>query len=142
MSATVSYIPTALADAQCDETSQAHAPRTRLRLTKRGRAVFGGFLTLLVLSVLALVAVFGSSQAVASSEAGGTEFGYVVVQPGASLWEVASEIDPSVDPRDLVAEIVRLNKLSDSGVQAGQPIAVPLRYADAPGVVPATELGI
>lgn len=118
------------------------ASHTRLRLTSRGRLVFGGLATLLVLGALLLAAAFGGEQAVATTEASQSDFGYVVVQPGASLWQVASELDPSIDPRDLVAEIVRLNKLSDSGVQAGQPIAVPLRYADAPAVVSATDLGL
>jgi LysM repeat protein len=104
--------------------------------------VFGTLFALVVFAVLAFIAVFGSSQAVASAELGDADFGYVVVQPGGSLWDVASEVDPSVDPRDLVAEIVRLNNLEGSGVQAGQPIALPLRYADAEGAVSAEELGI
>lgn len=116
--------------------------RTRLRLTARGRAVFGTLATLLIIGALALVAMFSGSQAVASVEGGGADFGYVVVQPGDSLWQLASELDPNTDPRDLVAEIVRLNQLDGSGVQAGQPIAVPLRYADAPGVVGASEAGL
>lgn len=116
--------------------------RTRLRLTRRGRAVFGTLATLLVIGGLAIAAMFGGSQAVATGESGNADFGYVVVLPGESLWSVASALDSSVDPRDLVAEIVQLNKLDGSGVQAGQPVAVPLRYADAPGVVSASELGI
>ncbi len=116
--------------------------RTRLRLTRRGRAVFGTLATLFVIGGLAIAAMFGGSQAVATAESGSADFGYVVVQPGDSLWSVASAIDSSVDPRDLVAEIVMLNQLDGSGVQAGQPIAVPLRYADAPGVVSAAELGL
>ncbi len=116
--------------------------RARLRLTRRGRAVFGTLATLLVIGVLAVLATFSGAQAVASAETGGTEFGYVVVQPGESLWQVASSIDPNTDPRDLVAEIVRLNQLDGSGVLAGQPIALPLRYADAPGVVSASNLGL
>lgn len=120
----------------------ASTPSTRLRLTRRGRAVFGALGTALVVAALAFVALFTSTQAVASSETGGAEFGYVIVQPGASLWQVAEEIDPNTDPRDLVAEIVRLNQLDDSGVQAGQPIAVPLRYSEAAGVVSASELGL
>lgn len=125
-----------------DEQPQAASGRTRLRITRRGRIVFGTLATLFAVAALALIAMFGGAQAVASSESAATEFGYVVVQPGASLWQVASALDPSADPRDLVAEIVRLNQLGDSAVQAGEPIAVPLRYAEAPGVVGASELGL
>ncbi len=123
--------------------TQAHvgAP-TRLRLTRRGRAVFGALGTLLVVGALATVALFTGTQAVASAEPGSADFGYVIVQPGDTLWEVASELDPGADPRDLVAEIVRLNQLQGSSLQAGEPLALPLRYAGAPGVVSASELGL
>lgn len=113
-----------------------------LRLTRRGRIVFGAFGTLIVAALLAMAAAFGAPQAQASAEAGDEEFGYVVIAPGSSLWNVAAELDPSSDPRDLISEIVRLNQLNGSSVQAGQPVAVPLRFADAPGVVSASELGI
>ena len=114
----------------------------RLRLTRRGRFVVGALTTMLVAAAFALVAIFGASHAAASNESSAAEFGYVVVQPGDSLWSVATALDPTSDPRDVVAEIVRLNQLESSGVQAGQPIAVPLRYSSAPGVVGASELGI
>jgi len=148
MSASITTISTPLtvslsrAEAPAEMSPVAPGARTRLRLTRRGRAVFGTLATLLVIGVLAVVATFSGAQAVASAESNGTEFGYVVVQPGDSLWQVAGSIDPNTDPRDLVAEIVRLNQLDGSGVLAGQPIAVPLRYADAPGVVSASDLGL
>ena len=114
----------------------------RMRLTRRGRVVFGVMLAALITGLVASAAIFGATQAVATSEASSAEFGYVVVQPGASLWSVATELDPNADPRDVVAELVRLNQLGGSGVQAGQPIAVPLRYSGADGVVSATDLGL
>lgn len=123
-----------------------HAPAAsvpgRLRLTRRGRAVFSTLAALTVTALLGFAAMFGSTQAAANAELGSAEFGYVVVPAGASLWSVATELDPSADPRDIVAEIVRLNQLGGSGVEAGQPVAVPLRYRDAPGVVSASDLGL
>lgn len=139
MSATVTPLRITGVDRALSASRQASP---RLRLTRRGRVVFGTLATLLLLVGLAFVAVFSSAKAVATAESGDVEFGYVVVQPGASLWQVASDIDPSVDPRDLVAEIVQLNQLTESSVYAGQPIAVPLRYTDAPGVLTASELGL
>lgn len=126
------------------EASPRSAAKTRLRLTRRGRVVFGALATALLVGVLVAVAMLGGgARAFASAEEGrGNSFGYVVVQPGASLWQVASELDPSADPRDLVAEIVRLNQLGGSGVDAWQELAVPMRYADAPGVLSAEELGL
>ncbi len=143
MSASVSHLHTALHGDDARASQQGmNGARTRLRLTRRGRVVFGSLIAVFVTAVFAVTAMFGGAQAVASDEAVTTDFGYVVVQPGDSLWQLAGNIDPSVDPRDLVAEIVRLNSLGGSGVQAGQPIAVPLRYADAPGVMSAAELGL
>ncbi|PRI11330.1 hypothetical protein B4915_07670 [Leucobacter massiliensis] len=115
----------------------------RLRLTRRGRVVLGGFATVLIAGLLAFIAALGAPQAIASDAEGGEQqFHYAVVQPGSSLWELASELDPAADPRDLVAEIVRLNQLEGSGVEAGQPLAVPLRYSESSGVVSADELGL
>ncbi len=113
----------------------------RLRLTQRGRVVFGALATIVVAGLLAFVAALAAPQALASDESGGRQFHYVVAQPGTSLWSLAGQLDPEADPRDLVAEIVQLNQLDGSGVQAGQPIAVPLRYSDGVGVVSAEELG-
>lgn len=148
MSASITTISTPLTvshsrtEVSAEMLPVASGARGRLRLTRRGRAVFGTLATLLVIGVLAVVATFSGARAVASAESSSAEFGYVIVQPGDSLWQVASSIDPNSDPRDLVAEIVRLNQLDGSGVLAGQPIAVPLRYADAPGVVTASDLGL
>lgn len=119
---------------------ESKAAATHLRLTKRGRMVFGALATALIAGLLACVAAIAAPQALASNSASGQEFHYVVVQPGASLWSLASTLDPEADPRDLVAELVQLNQLEGSGVQAGQPIAVPLRYSDTAGVVTADEL--
>lgn len=116
--------------------------QTRLRLTRRGRIVVGVLIALLVAGLFATVTLFGGTQAAASSEAADTEFGYVVVTPGETLWSIATRLDSSTDPREIIAEIVSLNQLESSGVQAGQPVAVPLRYSDAPGVVGASELGL
>ena len=114
--------------------------RVKLRLTRRGRIVLGALVTLVLAGVLAAVGLVGASSASASNEQAGQEFGYVVVAPGQTLWNVATELDKSADPRDLVAEIVSLNQLEDSSLQTGQAIAVPLRFSDFEGVVPASEL--
>ncbi|SDQ38953.1 LysM peptidoglycan-binding domain-containing protein [Leucobacter chromiiresistens] len=113
-----------------------------LRLTRRGRIVLGALATILVAGVLALLASLAAPEAMASGEGpNGEQFEYVVVQPGSSLWSLASDLDPAADPRDLITEIVQLNQLDDSSVQAGEAIAVPLRYSDNPLVVSGDELG-
>jgi len=99
--------------------------RSRLRLTRRGRVV----LTLLLVApvVLALVIAFfvGAGAAASSSAGASAGFEYVTVQPGQSMWELALELAPASDPRDVIADIQRLNALTTSEVHPGQRIAVP-----------------
>lgn len=106
----------------------AEAPRTRLRITRRGRLV----LTALVAAPLALgvgFAALNGGAAVASREASSTALEYVTVSSGQSLWDLAEEIAPSADPRDVIASVVDLNRLPSSDVAAGQQLAVPAQYA-------------
>ncbi|MDR6904348.1 hypothetical protein J2X63_000034 [Agromyces sp. 3263] len=100
---------------------------TRLRLTRRGRAVFTG-LASLPLVVWALVAVLGSGGAAADSGAAraATSFEYVTIGQGDSLWALAESLAPQGDPRELVDEIMRLNGLDDAVVEPGQRLALPV----------------
>nr|WP_244857865.1 LysM peptidoglycan-binding domain-containing protein [Agromyces archimandritae] len=101
------------------------APRTRLRLTRRGRAVFTG-LAAAPLAALAFVWMIASGGAIAEVPGGAPEVRYVTVEPGASLWAIAETAAPDADPRVVVDEIVRLNGLDDVVLQAGQLLALPL----------------
>jgi len=109
-------------------TEAADAPRTRLRITRRGRLV----LTALVAAPLALgaglVALNGGA-AVAAKDASGVTLEHVTVSSGQSLWDLAEEIAPSSDPRDVIASLVDLNRLPTSDVSAGQQLAVPVQYS-------------
>ena len=113
-------------------TAQAPAsdarPARRLRLTRRGRVVFT---TLAAIPLVIGVAVVGLSAggAAANTAAAGATFTYITVDPGESLWQLAESIAPDADPRDVIAEIMNLNQLSTAGVEPGQRLAIPQRYA-------------
>lgn len=139
MSAALMQAPAAQ---QAIELSAVARSTTRIKLTRRGRVVMGVLATSAVAALLALMAALFAPQAVASDAAGEASFGYVVAGPGASLWQLATELDPAMDPRDLVAEIVQLNQLRGVDIVVGQPVAVPLRYNESPSVVTSEELGI
>lgn len=109
----------------------------KLRLTRRGRVVFGTLGVALVAGVLAIVAMLAAPGAVASDESGASEFPYVLVGSGDSLWGIAQDLDPAADARDVVAEIVRLNQLHSSELQAGEVIAVPMRFSDNQRIIDA-----
>ncbi|KQM84669.1 hypothetical protein ASE68_12095 [Agromyces sp. Leaf222] len=99
--------------------------RSRLRLTRRGRAVFT---VLAAIPIVFLVAslVLGSGGAAADAEgSNGVSLAYLTVSDGESLWSIAESLAPQGDPRDLIAEIMRINGLDDSVVQPGQRLALP-----------------
>jgi hypothetical protein len=113
-----------------------------IRLTRRGRIVFGALGASVLTAVLLAGGFSVTNSAVASQSQSQTEFGYVLPAYGDSLWSIAEQLDPSADPRDLVYEIHQLNNLSGSDVDVNEPVAVPLRYADEPGVVSAEQAGV
>lgn len=113
-------------------SSGTSSPRTRLRITARGRRVLT-FLASLPLIAAIVIAVLSGGSALASHESGapaGT-FTNISVMPGDSLWSIATTIAPDADPRDVVAEISRLNNLHTDALSAGQTLAIPSSYFDA-----------
>src|SRR5205085_1148315 len=93
----------------------------QLRLTRRGR--------LLVLFALVVVAFGAFSLARTSSQAGTGRSRpaahYVTVEPGQTLWQIASSVAPADDPRDTVDRIRDLNGLATTVLRAGQRLVVP-----------------
>ena len=99
----------------------------RMRLTRRGRLVasLGG---LLAATVLALAAALGGAvSATATAVPGQAPEGWSshVVQPGDTLWSLATEVAGGGDPRPVLTEIRQANGLMDSRLRAGQVLALP-----------------
>ncbi|WP_144715756.1 LysM peptidoglycan-binding domain-containing protein [Curtobacterium pusillum] len=117
----------AIADIQ---RSAAPAVRTRLRLTRRGRIVLTTLAAIPLLLIVAF-AVLNGGQASAGNTTANVHFDTVTIQPGETLWQLAEETAPNADPRDFVQDVISLNALDGSGLQAGQQIAIPAKYADA-----------
>jgi hypothetical protein len=105
----------------------APAIRPRLRLTKRGRAVLF-FLAATPLVIAALFIALNGGQASASLDGSSTAFQYVTVDEGESLWQVAQEIAPAADPRDVIQQLMQLNQLDSADVFAGVQLAIPAQY--------------
>jgi hypothetical protein len=111
------------------DTATVHAapvlPRTRLRLTRRGRVVFTTLAaTPLVLAALAFA--LNGGMATATVDQGTTD--YVTVLSGQSLWQLADEVAPGEDTREVVAQLLRANSLDSAEVFPGQQLAVPSQY--------------
>ena len=100
----------------------ATAQPTRLRLTRRGKVVLLGLLAL-VLLVAVSVGRTGSQAATVTET--GSALQQTTVQPGDTLWSVSQRIAPDNDPREVVAQIKRINHLHGSSLQAGQLLLLP-----------------
>jgi LysM domain len=94
----------------------------QIRLTRRGR------LALLFVAVLCMVFGFSIGNTVsfaAGVAAPPTSTHSVVVQPGQTLWAIATQAAPHADPRATVQQIIVLNSLSSTQLQPGQTLALP-----------------
>lgn len=112
------------------ETAQARPVRTRVRLTRRGRIVVATLITAGVMLVAALAWLAGTARAEAAGRGSPASAVYhsmrpVVVQPGESLWTIATQADPAGDPRAVMQEIIDINALNGTSVQPGQRLWLP-----------------
>ncbi len=120
------YAPRSIAVPQRQSTPRVQPPR--LRLTPRGRRVL---LTLAAtpLVIAAFLFALNGGGATATLTGSSQEFTYVTVEAGQSLWQLAEQLAPNADPREVIARIVTLNQLESSDVAAGQELAIPAEYA-------------
>lgn len=105
-------------------------PSTRLRLTRRGRRVLAALAATPAIITLGF-AILSGGAALASGEggAGADEFATVTVAPGDTLWSIATDVAPDVDPRDVINDIARLNALDSAELSVGTSLAIPARYS-------------
>ncbi|WP_458116872.1 LysM peptidoglycan-binding domain-containing protein [Arthrobacter sp. D2-10] len=102
----------------------------RLHLTRRGWIVLVAVPLALLAAAALIVGSFFTSQAQATGVGGAvSDTVRVNVASGETLWALAAEYAPERDPRAVVQEIVELNALASSTVQAGQSLHIPV---DAP----------
>jgi LysM domain-containing protein len=115
-------------DAKDREHRQAQSAAP-LRLTHRGRLVVCAFAVLLATVVITVLGVALSGRAQASNHgrdgAGYQGMHQIVVRSGETLWAIASQAEPTADPRQVIAEIMAANSMTSSGVQAGELLWVP-----------------
>lgn len=110
--------------------SSGALPHTRLRITRRGRAVLTALVAAPVVAAALIFAVNGGGAMADSATASqAVAFDHVTVHAGQSLWELAESVAPSADPRDVIAEIMTLNQLESASVMPGQLLAIPAAYS-------------
>lgn len=100
-----------------------HAP---LRLTRRGKFVIIGLPIFLVsVAALMLLGVFLSPANASDVNPLGVEASSVTVIEGDTLWGLAHEFAPQLEPREAVQQIGELNNLSSSVLLPGAELFVP-----------------
>ena len=97
---------------------------TVVRLTHRGRVAV---MLAALLTMAVLVVALGSSTTATGDAGDPVPTQTVTVQPGDTLWKLATDANPNGDIRQTVDDIMRLNSLvSASGLQMGSDVAVPI----------------
>lgn len=99
--------------------------RSHLRMTKRGRAVL---LTLIATPVVLAALAFGINAGGATATSSSTPLAKVTVVGGETLWSVAKQIAPTADPRDVVADLVSVNRLGSADIYPGEQLSIPAKY--------------
>lgn len=96
----------------------------RVVLNSKGRR-FVRQATVVTVAVVAAISFFSGQAATAGSDSVKTNFTYVTIHSGESLWQLAGTLAPNEDPRDWIAKVVDLNALTSADVTPGQRIALP-----------------
>ena len=116
-----------MTDAVAEPDAPAVGGVRSLHLTRRGRLVFIGLpLMLTAAAALALLGFFTAPAMASSGSPEVTRTVQVSVAEGESLWGLAQDFAPDRDPRDVVAEIMELNNLSDAKIPVGAQLFIPV----------------
>jgi multidrug efflux pump subunit AcrA (membrane-fusion protein) len=107
-------------------TTLAPVAVSPIKLTRRGRLVLStvSFATMLAISLVSLFGI-ATASAKASTEATNSTTTQIVVAPGETLWTIAARVNPEIDPRAVIDQIMNLNVIDGSNVYAGQVLLVP-----------------
>lgn len=100
--------------------------RSHLRMTARGRAVL---LSLIATPLVVAALVFGINAGGAEGTSSSQPLQKVTVVGGETLWTLATQVAPKDDPRDVIADIMSVNRLTTDNVQPGEQLMIPAKYS-------------
>lgn len=97
-----------------------------LRLTRRGKFVLIAMpIFLLSVGALMLLGMFFSPAKASADIPAGVDALNVTVVEGDTLWGLAREFAPQLDPREAVRQIAEINNLEGSVLYAGTDLYIP-----------------
>lgn len=96
--------------------------RRPLRWTRRGRVLMR---LLVAMALLCAGSGLGLAVARADEHRGAPPAQTIVVEPGQTLWEIASQLAPGQDPREVIARIRATNRLDSAALSVGQRLTLP-----------------
>lgn len=97
-----------------------------LRLTRRGKFVLIGMpIFVLSLGVLMLIGIFFSPAKASADVPLGVDALNVTVIEGDTLWGLAREFAPEIEPREAIRQIAELNNLQGNVLYAGTELYIP-----------------
>lgn len=102
--------------------TRRQGPTGRRAWSLRARLVALLLVTGVLLGINALLGGMPADAAALSAQPGEV---VVIVQPGDTLWKLAQQAAPQLDPRVAILEIRALNGLADSGIMTGQRLVIP-----------------
>ena len=107
-------------------TTLAPVAVSPIKLTRRGRMLVST-LSFAAMLAISLVSLFGiaTASAKATNETSNSATTQIVVAPGETLWTIAARVNPEIDPRAVIDQIMDLNVTEGSNVYAGQVLLVP-----------------
>jgi len=107
-------------------TTLAPVAVSPIKLTRRGRLVLStvSFGIMLAISAFSLFGI-ATSSAKATNETSNSATTQIVVAPGETLWTIAARVNPEIDPRAVIDQIMDLNVIEGSNVYVGQVLLVP-----------------
>jgi LysM repeat protein len=97
----------------------------KLRMAKRGRAVL---LTIVATPLVIAALAFGINAGGATATSSSTPLAKVTVVGGETLWNVATQIAPNADPRDVISDLMSVNRLSSAEIYPGEQLSIPAQY--------------
>lgn len=98
------------------------------RLNSRGKLVIGTLAVLFTAVLFFLLGtIFSSVVQAAEPSSPAIEYTVITIQPGDSLWNIATSYAPSEDPRVVIDLLLEINELdSAADLQAGGSLLVPI----------------